>query len=111
MYEDQSLTRTWLVFGNAYRMLNRRDELARLVAWAEKKKLHGPLRAYTALLAETDWVVRGAERSVPRAVRLAKIVQRLSKLVRGNPRYYQGAASGYCRKSIDKKRKIHILKT
>jgi hypothetical protein len=109
MFKDQPFKRNWLIFCITYQRLNTRDELLRLIAWAQKKQLRGPLRAYQETLSDIDALLRWSKQEVP-AAQLAVMAQHLSKLVRRHGRYYTGAASDYRRKSIDNMRKVNILK-
>lgn len=75
---------------------NRRAELKRLAAWAERKRLPGPRRLYLFRLADEETrLLRHRFRS-PRLIAWARLAYWLHGLVNPAPRYpAKGAAAKY----------------
>ena len=88
------------IFVAALHSLNRVDELRRLMAWARRKRLEGPLRLYTSRMVEEECKIMKISSRFPNQVRLARVVHMISILVSPKPRYMpKGSASLYRYKS------------
>jgi hypothetical protein len=97
----------WREFGSILRAMNRQSELERLVEWARRKKLPGPLRCYQSRLEDEARRVMRYSLSSPSLARWARRVYRLNKLIWPPPRYYaRGSAVGYSRKGITGKKGV-----
>ena len=89
---------TWRAFGMAYRLFNRRDELQRLIAWAARKRLSGPRKAYEYLLADCEHHLMRLRGDRPQLIGWATSLHMISMLFRYTPRFYhRGAAASYRR--------------
>jgi hypothetical protein len=76
--------------------LNRRGELERLIRWAARKRLTGPLKCYQHRLDDEDRRIWRYTVQSPRLVAWAHRVHRLNKLINPAPRYLaRGSAAGY----------------
>lgn len=87
---------TWYQFWAIVNTLNRYAELGRLMAWANRKQLHGPLRGYSnRRLQEEERLVRFAIR-FPRLLELARWLHHVSNLISSTPRFpAKGSAASY----------------
>ena len=87
---------TWYQFWAIVYTLNRHAELGRLIAWAYRKQLRGPLRGYrNRRLQEEERLVRYAIH-FPRLLKLARWLHRVSNLISPAPRYpATGSAAHY----------------
>lgn len=80
------------------RLLNRQAELEQLIAWAERKRLAGPLRCYTFHLRDTERLLFRYRVNNSAAVHGAMWLYRLRRALFPPPRYLtHGAARGYAR--------------
>lgn len=82
----------WTICG----ILNRKNDLEQLVAWAIRKRLAAPRQLYQRLLIDEDNRLWKYERRSPLATRLAQFAISLNTLL--NPqqsRYVKGYASKY----------------
>lgn len=85
------------------RSWNRHHELQRLVAWAEGKRLEGPLRSYRKQLAEEEAMRMRDCIHTRRAAYWAWRIHQVVYVLFPPPRIYRsGAAIGY-RRRIDRK--------
>jgi len=92
----------WQEFWMTLRALNRRAELLRLISWAKRKRLDGPLRAYRARLEDEELrLIRFAIR-FPRPTRWAYRIHYLNNLLFPAPRHY---SRGSARKLYSKHKK------
>src|SRR3989304_5925089 len=85
----------WATFRRTFVSLNRQAELARLIAWAKRKRLSGPLALYTRHLSDEQ--VRCAHYALRchRTAKLAYVVHTLTSPLRPRPVYLRpGAAAG-----------------
>ena len=83
----QKFYQAWLTFRDAYRLLNRQDELRRLAAWASRKGYARTEVLYDRYSIDNGFIIARLRRARPRAVRWAYWLQWLSQLVRANPAY------------------------
>lgn len=73
--------------------MNRRAELLRLIRWAERKRLSGPLRAYQARLEDEELRLIRYMLRFPNPTRWAYRVHHLNNLLFPAPdRYSRGTA-------------------
>ena len=85
--------------------MNQRAELGRLVTWAERKRLDGPKRWYQSLFDGTEQALWRHRVRTPGAVRWAKLVYWLRRVVFPAPRYpTRGSAAVYTRKRLTQTR-------
>ena len=86
----------WNDFWSAVHSLNRKAELIRLVQWAKRKRLTGPLKLYlTRLQQEENSIMRLRVRN-PKMLTGARLMHFISNLVSPKPRYYpKGSARHY----------------
>ena len=83
----------WHEFWMTLRALNRRAELLRLICWAKRKRLDGPLRAYRARLEDEELrLIRFAIR-FPRPTQWAYRIHYLNNLLFPAPRYFSRGAA------------------
>ncbi len=95
----------WREFWSILYAMNRQAELERLVEWARRKKLPGPLRCYESRLEDETRRVMRYTLSAPSLARWVRRVRRFNRLVWSAPRYHaQGSAAAYSRKSITAKK-------
>jgi hypothetical protein len=81
--------------------LNRRAELLRLIQWAERKQLAGPLRCYQARLADVEIRLQRYAIHNPHLTRWTRRFHRLCRVLMPPPRYYRrGSAAGYRRNNL-----------
>lgn len=84
------------IFLAALYSLNRRQELRRLMAWAQSKQLEKPLNHYTSLMVEEENKLFKISYRFPKQMLLARVVHVISNLVSPKPRYLpRGSASSY----------------
>ena len=82
--------------------LNRQDELSRLIAWANRKHLHGPRKAYQIKLDDTERRLFHYQVSSPRLIVYARLLHNLKKVLFPPPHSHRkGATSAYRSKSLD----------
>jgi hypothetical protein len=80
---------------------NRRRELRRLVAWAERKKLRAPLAAYKGALAFEDSRLSYIARQSPRLTVAAHVLYAVSTVLFPPLRYLKkGSATSFRRTKI-----------
>ena len=88
------------IFVAALHSLNRANELRRLMAWARRKRLEGPLKLYTSRMVEEECKLMKIGQRYPNEMGWARVVHRISILVSPRPRYMpRGSASAYRYKS------------
>jgi len=89
---------------------NRRAELMRLIQWARRKKLSGPLQAYQNRLIDEEKRLFHYALEFPSLLRWAKYLHRLNNLVNPIPRYVpKGSAAIYSRKFLTNSRKTYSM--
>lgn len=71
----------WYKFWQTLRTLNRRAELQRLIRWARRKHLRGPLRVYQRRLEDEELELNRLNIRYPGAARWAYRVYRLNNLL------------------------------
>jgi hypothetical protein len=82
-------------------LMNREDELRRLVKWAGRNGHAHPLRLYKNRLTDTEKTLFRARFDAPLAIRNAHAAFILKKVLFPQPKYYQkGSASAYKRASL-----------
>lgn len=88
-------SRTRLFFSVMY-SLNRRRELRRLTAWADRKHLSGPLRCYRTLLADEEQRLLRYAVKFPGITKLARWAHGLAGFLFPPPGFHcTGSASKY----------------
>jgi hypothetical protein len=86
----------WYTVWAVLRCLNRYQELTRLIAWAEKKRLSGPRRLYQKRLADQQIKLMRFALYTPHPLRIAKLLYSINRLINKPPRYMaKGAAAAY----------------
>ena len=86
----------WLVFQTILNSLNRRAELQRLISWARRKHLAGPIRGYTYRLSDEESRLAHYTLISPLIARLACVFYALACLFRRTRRFYpRGSAAKY----------------
>ena len=86
--------------------LNRRAELVRLVRWAERKGIAGPLRFYQNRLEDEEIRLNSYTVRNPDLVRWTRRFHQFNNLILPPPRYpRRGAAAGYRRNNLTAKHK------
>lgn len=79
-------------------LLNREEELQRLVKWAIRKRLPGPRKCYEDHLEDVERKLLRCRMETPQAAQWARRAHVLKRLLVSRPRYPQrGAAVGYSR--------------
>lgn len=102
-----TITTSWYRFRAIYRCLERRTELARLIAWAERKKLTGPRDLYYSRRADEELRLLHYTVRHPRTLAWARRLLWVSALISPPRRYYlRGAAARYRRISHPARRGI-----
>ena len=86
--------RRWIIFWSILHSFNRRAELMRLVDWAEKRRLVGPLSHYKSRLEDEELrLIRYSFRD-PEIKRWAHVLHFLSSRISPKPKYFpRGSAS------------------
>lgn len=80
-------------------LLNREEELQRLVRWAVRKRLPGPRSCYERHLEEVERKLLRCRMESPQAAQWARRAHVLKRLLVSRPRYpMRGAAAGYSRR-------------
>lgn len=93
---DYPMHSAWYKFWQTLRTLNRRAELQRLIRWAQRKRLKGPLRAYQRRIEGEELELNRLNVRYPGAARWAYRVHRLNNLLFPAPtRHARGAARRY----------------
>lgn len=76
--------------------LNRRRELRRLSAWAKRKRLKYPLRAYETHIGDVERKLLRYQIESPHSLLLARLIHHFNSLLNAQPRYLpKGSAAGY----------------
>lgn len=89
----------WMAAYRLLWLLNRRVELQRLIAWAERKKLAGPKRCYEKRLNEAEEKLLRYSLRFPGPVKLAFLLHRINGWFFPAPCYLRrGAARDYSRR-------------
>jgi hypothetical protein len=87
---------TFKTFGAIWKRLNRRAELQRLVLWAERKRLAGPLKAYWSRLADEEIFLAIQSLDHPKLSAIAWALHEVMRITESKPRYHKhGAAAAY----------------
>ena len=88
--------RTWQQFWVIYRCLERRADLERLIVWAARKRLSGPLNLYQTRLSDEEQRLFRHRIHHPRPLWYAHVLFWLMGVVCPPKRYYsKGAAAVY----------------
>jgi hypothetical protein len=88
--------RAWHEFWTTLHTLNRRAELERLVRWARRKGLPGPLRLYQSRLEGEEVRLARYAMQGPQLLRWVWLLHRLKSMLFPPPRYLpKGAAAAY----------------
>jgi len=86
----------WNDFWSAVHSLNRKTELLRLVQWAKRKRLTGPLKLYLTRLRQEEASIMRLRARSPKILVGARLVHCISNIVSPTPRYYpKGSAKRY----------------
>jgi hypothetical protein len=86
------------LFNKNLMLLNRQEELAQLVKWAQRKGHRNPLRLYESCLADTRKALFQAEIEATRVAAFARFGHMMKKVLFPRPKYYQrGSATAYKR--------------
>lgn len=76
--------------------LNRREELYRLIQWAERRNLSAPLRLYQNRLVDEEKRILRYTVNYPRLTSIAYFASGVNRLISGTPRYLpKGSARVY----------------
>lgn len=90
--------------------LNRREELSRLIKWAEAKQLAGPCRAYQFSRDEVDRRLFHYRFDTPRLMTCARVLHGAKRLLFPRSRCYRkGSARMYRRRKLDSGRQYPIV--
>lgn len=90
--------------------LNRRRELYRLVQWAQRKHLSGPLRLYRNRLDEEEFRLFRYTVNSPHLTSSARLFYNLNCLLSSTPRYVpKGSGKTYRFNSLTKRVKSHSI--
>src|SRR5690606_13623145 len=80
---------------------NRWAELHRMIRWAKRKKLGGPLRLYQKRLHDEEIRLNSYNVRYPSLTRFVRRIHCLNTILFPTPRYYsRGAAAGYRYKNL-----------
>lgn len=80
-------------------LMNRQDELQRLVQWAVQKELAGPRKCYEGYIENVERKLLRSRVETPRAASWAQRAHVLKRLLVSRPRYpKRGAAAEYSRR-------------
>jgi hypothetical protein len=80
---------------------NRRAELLRLIGWAKRKRLAGPIRLYQHRLLDEEIRLNRYTLRYPSLTRWARFIHRLNIVLFPAPRYYsRGVAASYRYKNL-----------
>ena len=91
---------TWDEFWAIVRCFERREDLIRLIKWAERRKLTGPLSLYRGRFADEEARIQRFRYTLPRALFWASVIYRLQTLLAPPPTFCRkGSASRYRTKS------------
>lgn len=81
-------------------LMNRQDELQRLVRWAVQKELAGPRKCYEGHLEDVEQKLLRCRVQSPGAAKLAYRASFLKRILFHPPRYpARGSAAGYARRN------------
>lgn len=86
-------TSTWHEFWMILHALNRRTELLRLIYWAKRKRLEGPLKAYQGRLEDEELRLNRYSIRFPNPARWAHRVHCLNNFLFPAPRHYSRGAA------------------
>lgn len=104
---SHQMRQSWREFWAILRLLNRHDELQRLVRWAKRKRLAGPRKCYKSHLEDMERRLFRYRVESPATVRKARCLQLMKRVLFRPPRYpAKGAALGYSRKQSVKTAKL-----
>lgn len=80
-------------------LMNRQEELQRLVKWAVRKELSGPRKCYEGHIENVERKLLRSRVETPRAALWAQRAHALKRLLINRPRYpRRGAATEYSRR-------------
>jgi hypothetical protein len=86
----------WNDYWSAVHSLNRKAELIRLVQWAKRKRLTGPLKLYLTRLRQEENSIMHLRARNPKILAGARLMHCISNFVSPTPRYYpKGSAKHY----------------
>lgn len=86
----------WHDLWSALHSLNRKAELLRLIQWAKRKRLIGPLKLYLTRLRQEEAMQMRVWARNPRMFSCARFMHCISNIVSPTPRFYQkGSAKHY----------------
>jgi len=107
------LSTGYSIFSELYSMLcslNRRNELNRLVDWAERKKLFHPLRLYRIRLADEERRILHYRLKSPRMLRAAYFLHSLSRFINPRLKYLaKGSAQIYSLRGLTHQPKTYSI--
>jgi hypothetical protein len=87
----------WVLFWSILHSYNRRAELTRLVGWAEKRRVVGPLNLYKSRLVDEELRLMRYSFRFPRMRRIAYILHILSNLISSKPKYHPRGSAAHFR--------------
>lgn len=92
------------------RSFNRYNELHKLIQWAQRKRLSGPLRLYQIRLEDEEKRLFRYTIASPRLVAIARLLFLFNRLITPAPQYFpKGSASAYRYNSLTKPTKSHSI--
>lgn len=90
--------------------LNRRNELSRLVCWAERRELPHPLRLYRTRLVDEEKRILRYRVNSPRLLRYAYFLHYLSRFINPTPQYLaKGSARIYSARGLTPQPKAYSI--
>jgi hypothetical protein len=87
--------RNLTLFHQILACFERRDDLARLIKWAERKRLRGPRDAYVDRLFDEETRLMRHHLNSPRNYSVARFVHNTKRFFAPPRTYYRGSAAKY----------------